>query len=217
MKKSLLVLISVIGMFMLGLNTVAQADPINLALTGSATQSSTYSPFPVPVGAANAIDGITEGDLYLGSVTHTGGNEFQPWWQVDLLGMFDLDQIVLWNRTANVNNDINNDGLDHGYRLSNFNVSVLDDSSQIIWTSDFFTDGGHPDPKLIIYLPEIPLGRIVRVQLNGSEYLSLAEVQVFGADGNSSPVPEPATILLLGFGSAVMAGGAKRLRRKKKE
>lgn len=209
-KRSFLMKLTVIGMFMLGLNTVVQADPINLALTGSATQSSTYGPFSPPLGAANAIDGNTEGNLYLfpGSVTHTNF-EYQPWWQVDLLGMFDLDQIVLWNRTVNTTTD----GLDIGYRLSNFNVSVLDDLSNTVWTSDFFTGGGYPNPTLIIDLPENTIGKIVKVQLNGSEYLSLAEVQVFGADGNSSPVPEPATMLLLGSGLLGLAGMRRKFKK----
>ena len=87
-----------------------------------------------------------------GSVTHTA-EQNQAWWQVDLLGMFDLDQIVLWNRTDACR-----------YRLSNFNVSVLDDLHNTVWTNDFFTGGGYPDPSLTIDLPDNTLGEIVKVQ-----------------------------------------------------
>ena len=192
-KRSFLKKLTITGVFMLGLVTVAQANPINLALTGTATQSSTY-PWYIPLGASNAVDGSTDGNIYTGSVTHTV-EQNQPWWQVDLLGTFDLDQIVLWNRTDACS-----------YRLSNFNVSVLDNLYNTVWTNDFFTDGGYPTSSLTIDLPDNTLGEIVKVRLNGSEYLSLAEVQVFAA-------PEPGTMLLLGFGLLGLVGLRRKLKK----
>lgn len=194
-KRSFLMQLVITGMLMLGLITAAQAEPINLALTGTATQSSTYIG-QQNLEAKNAIDGNTNGNVWHNSVTHTNW-ESQPWWQVDLLSMFDLDQIVLWNRTDACS-----------YRLSNFNVSVLDKSNNTIWTNDFFTAGGWPSPSLIIDLPDNTLGEIVKVRLNGAEYLSLAEVQVFGA-----PVPEPGTMLLLASGLAGLAGFRRRFKK----
>jgi len=80
-KRSLLKKLAITGMFMLGLITAAQANPINLALTGTATQSSTY-PWNISLGARNAIDGNTDGNIYNGSVTpyrepKFGGNQYQ--------------------------------------------------------------------------------------------------------------------------------------------
>jgi hypothetical protein len=194
MKKILFI---IIGM-LLTLITVAQADPINLALTGTATQSSTYSWY-INLEAKNAIDGNTDGNIYNGSVTHTY-EEYQPWWQVDLLNMSEIDQIVIWNRTDSCS-----------YRLSNFNVSVISPNNTIVWTDNYFTTGGYPDPYSIIDLPDNIFGQIVKVRLNGAEYLSLAEVQVFG-----TPVPEPATMLLLGSGLIGLAGyGRKKFIRSK--
>ena len=153
--KKLLLLAMVIGLLMI---TAAQANPINLALTGTATQSSTYPETPFSHHTAyTAIDGVTGGDAYQGQITHTLG-EYQPWWQVDLNSTVHLDQIVLWNRTDCC-----------GYRLSNFNVSVLDSQGNTVWTNDFFTGGGYPDPSLTIDLPDNTLGEIVKVRLNGSD------------------------------------------------
>ena len=195
-KRSFLMQLMIAGVFILGSITGAQADPINLALTGTATQSSTwYSPVHTS-GANNAIDGKTDGNMLHNSVTHTQW-ESKPWWQVDLLSIFDLDQIVLWNRT-----DACSD------RLSDFNVSVLDNSNTTIWTHDFFTAGGWPTPSLTIDLPGNILGEVVRVRLNGSQYLSLGEVQVFG-----TPVPEPGTMLLLASGLAGLAGVRRRFKK----
>jgi hypothetical protein len=192
-KRSFLKKLTITGMFMLSLITAAQANPINLALTGTATQSSTYPWSPLLV-ASNAIDGNTDGNIYSGSVTHTAVRG-QGWWQVDLLGMFDLDQIVLWNRTDACS-----------YRLSNFNVSVLDNLHNTVWTNDFFTGGAWPDPSLTIDLPDNTWGEIVKVRLNGAEYLSLAEVQVFAA-------PEPGAMLLLGSGLIGLIGLRRKLKK----
>ena len=111
-----------------------------------------------------------------------------------MLGMFDIEQIVIWNRT---------DGC--GDRLSNFNVSVLDNLNNVVWTQDFYTAGGYPDPRLTIDLPDNTLGEIVKVKLNRSDYLSLAEVQVF--------VPEPGIMLLLGAGLIGLVGFRRKLKK----
>ncbi len=141
-----------------------------LATAGAmATQSSTYSG-SCPVGAAFAIDGVTDAGVAHGCqtpITHTL-SESRAWWRVELAAPRVIRQIVIWNR-----NDVAKE------RLSNFTVSILGADGAVKFTKDFFLSGGFPDPSLAIPVPDVT-GRRVQVQLRGSNYLSLAEVQVFG-------------------------------------
>jgi len=149
-----------------------QPESSNLALGGTATQSSTYD----NADAARAIDGITDGDYGNDSVTHTQHEE-NSWWQVDLDNQFVLQTVTLHNRT-----DWQSYGLFE--RLSNFIVSVLCDGVEV-WSQHYDTP---PDPEPIQFdLPDHTIGDTVRVQLDGwNKYgdedgvLSLAEVQIFG-------------------------------------
>ena len=67
----------------------------NVALKGTATQSSDYN----GAGAVRAIDGVLDGVYSAGSVTHTAGDEIDPWWEVDLQAPLQIDQVTVWNRT----------------------------------------------------------------------------------------------------------------------
>jgi len=169
------------------------AGPTDVALAGTASQSSTYSWY-ISLAAQNAIDGNTDGDVYDGSVTHTNFDT-NAWWQVQLTQLYDIESIVLWNRT-----DCCSD------RLSNFMVSVYDGTT-VVWSADFYTGGGYPDPSLSITLPAGTVGDEVRVSLNGTNYLSLAEVQVFS---NGTAVPEPGTMALAGLGMMGLAAAFRR-------
>ncbi|MCE7990242.1 MAG: DUF1929 domain-containing protein [Caldilinea sp. CFX5] len=142
----------------------------NLARGKSATQSSTYG----GANASRAVDGNTNGTFSAGSVTHTNYNT-NAWWQVNLGATYQLDSIQLWNRTDCCAN-----------RLSNFYVfvsttdmtgrsltSLVNDAT--IWR---FQVTGQAPTKL--HVPAAVNGRFVRVQLAGTNNLSLAEVQVYG-------------------------------------
>ena len=67
----------------------------NIAPKGVAQQSSTYT----DAAAKRANDGNTEGDYQKSSVSHTSGNENDPWWEVDLKADKAIDRVVVWNRT----------------------------------------------------------------------------------------------------------------------
>jgi len=139
--------------------------PINLALGKPATQSSIFAGYD----ASRAVDGNTNGDFGVGSVAHTNADP-QAWWQVDLQQSQPIDHVDVWNRTDCC-----------GERLSNFVVSVSDDGAT--WTSVPVTGQGGTPTNVRIGRP----GRYVRVQLKGTNYLALAEVQVWPPSARSNP------------------------------
>ena len=143
----------------------------NLSLGKSAAQSSTYlSSMP----ASLAVDGNTSGN---GNYTHTTLQN-QAWWQVDLGASYSLEQVNLFNRTDCCPE-----------RLSNFYVFVSDQPFNATDTvntllgragvSNYYIGGTAGSPTTIAVGRS---GRYVRVQLAGTNYLSLAEVQVIGSN-----------------------------------
>lgn len=91
----------------------------NIALKGKASQISTGFNGPAKL----AIDGNTNGD-YDGakSTSHTAdGND--PWWEVDLGELKDIDRVLVWNRT---------DG-ETANRLAGYKVTILDPDRRTVW------------------------------------------------------------------------------------
>lgn len=107
------------------------------------------------------VDGNTDGNCQAGSVTHTN-NDSQAWWQVDLGAVQPVGTVVLWNRTDCCSE-----------RLSNFYLRVSDDGGN--WQSYAYAATA---PTRLPFTVD-RTARYVRVQLAGSNILSLAEVQVF--------------------------------------
>ncbi|NHZ95157.1 discoidin domain-containing protein [Massilia sp. CCM 8734] len=113
--------------------------------------------------ASRAVDGNTDGHMDHGSVTHTD-NAIGAWWEVDLLQATTIQRISVFNRT-----DCCND------RLSNFTVQILDGDRAVI--KEFITSS--VAPNVVHFTAAASRGRYVRIQLNGDNALSLAEVQVW--------------------------------------
>jgi len=141
----------------------------NVAQGKTSKQSSTSN----GGAAGRAVDGNNNGTYSANSVTHTGSNA-NAWWQVDLGSSYALNSLVLWNRTDCCAN-----------RLANFYVFVATgDMSGRSYTS-LVNDAtvwryqvtGQAPTKL--HIPANINGRYVRVQLAGTNYLSLAEMQVW--------------------------------------
>jgi hypothetical protein len=177
----------------------------NVALGKDAYQSSTWSgTFTYP---ENAVDGITDGNFWGGSITHTALDR-NPWWYVDLGETFDISSIVLWNRTDCCQE-----------RLSNFFIAILADGAAdigaldapVVWSMNVSNAAG---TKSYFMPPPGTQGRYVKVQLDDhADYLSLAEVQVFGRP--VSVTPEPGTLALLAGGLGLL--GVTRGRRRRAE
>lgn len=159
------------------------AGATNVALGKTARQSS--SPYG-PAGEARvAVDGNTNG-LWTGwSVTHTDNQS--PWWEVDLGGVYDISVIRIWNRTDCCRE-----------RLTQFQI-LVGETPIVANDTRLFGGGlqsfGAENSKEFTSTANTR-GRYVRIALPKQEYLSLAEVEVFGTPsatnvasgtGNSAP------------------------------
>ncbi|WP_333770738.1 RICIN domain-containing protein [Streptomyces sp. IBSBF 2435] len=143
----------------------------DLALGKAASQSSSTQPGG---DAAHGVDGNTDGVFTDGSVTHTGADA-NAWWQVDLGSSRPVGDIALWNRT-----DCCAD------RLTDYWVLVSDTpfAAGLTPQQQALQPGVRSSHRTSQAASPTPLtagrtGRYVRVQLSGTGYLSLAEVQVF--------------------------------------
>ncbi|MCX2842003.1 discoidin domain-containing protein [Microbulbifer thermotolerans] len=156
---------------------VASGEIVNLALGKSTSQSSTdYSGI-----SSRAVDGDVRGNWSSNTITHTE-NEIQPWWQVDLGSVSTISTINLYNRTDSCCSS----------RLSNFYVLVSDkpfssnDLNVLLAQDDvasYYYGSTAGSPTSIDINRS---GRYVRVQLAGSNPLSLAEVEVYGVEATGS-------------------------------
>lgn len=144
----------------------------NIALGKTTSQSS----IAYNGESSRAVDGNTDGEWNNDSITHTN-NETQAWWEIDLGAVSNIDVINLWNRTDSC----------CASRLSNFYVFVSDTpfSSKTLSTtktqsgvSSFYFAGQASTTTLVDVNRS---GRYVRVQLEGTNPLSLAEVEIIGS------------------------------------
>jgi hypothetical protein len=147
----------------------------DLAKGKPATQSSILVPGWPNAQPQNAADGNTNGDLSAGSVTSTN-LDANPWWQVDLGNSAAIGSISIWNRTDCCADRLN----DYWVFVSDTPFGPTDTPATLqsragTWSSH---QTSHPNPSTAISVNA--QGRYVRVQISGTNYLSLAEVQVFG-------------------------------------
>lgn len=148
-----------------------QLSSVNSALGRNVSQSTTRP----GTNADRAVDGNTSGVYSQGSVTHTNNN-IEAWFQVDLGRRMDIGLIKIFNRTDCCSS-----------RLSNVNVFVSDvDMSERNVTS--LVNDPSVDKAFIAgaasaleEIGSIGSGRFVKIQLSGTNYLSLAEVEVYEA------------------------------------
>ncbi|KAB2660024.1 MAG: SUMF1/EgtB/PvdO family nonheme iron enzyme [Verrucomicrobia bacterium] len=158
---------------------------VNLARTGTATQSSTG-----PGGdASHAIDGNTNGFFSNGSVTINEFSEDPGWWEVDLGATKAIGRLNIWFRTLTTDEC---QALFNSCSVRNddFTMKVLDASRNVVWQRTY---SGRP-PTQVPYNQAVPLnGRYVRFEsqtpLTTSDgFFSLAEVEVIAPYANASVV-----------------------------
>jgi len=152
--------------------TPVEAFP-NISRGKYAQQSSDYVHSCSPT-ASKAIDGNRDGNF--GACSTTATNEDQAaWWQVDLLGTYDLKRMAIYNRA-----DCCSD------RLRDFEVKTSLDG--VHWVT------GASSPSAVGVLWQADIGghaRYVRVQLRGKNHLSLTEVEVYGLQVPNTPTFPP--------------------------
>jgi hypothetical protein len=143
----------------------------NLALGKTATQNTTI----LGAVASRANDGNTDGDFYHNSVSHTDISD-HPWWEVDLGQSQVISEIRVWNRTDGATSTKD--------RLSNYYVILSNTPRTGNWLIDLvgavtssYQTATAGSPTVI---PFSGSGRYVRVMINSTQYLHMAEVEVFG-------------------------------------
>ncbi|EXJ10342.1 PilC/PilY family type IV pilus protein [Nitrincola nitratireducens] len=178
--------------YLLSLSFTAISASNNVARSGNATQSSTG----FQGVASRAIDGDTRKFYSSGTITHTNGNTSRDWWHLDLGKVYDISQIVIHNRDES--------GCSNGLLVSNqcrlrlANVYVmlsetpfaLGTSSSSLSTaratSNWQTQIGSNPSATISFNSVNTSGRYLLIQKSGNnnitDYLSLAEVEVFGSE-----------------------------------
>ncbi|MDB6072175.1 MAG: hypothetical protein JWL81_3346, partial [Verrucomicrobiales bacterium] len=147
-------------------NTATTPMPgINLALDKPSWQSSDY---PGAFTSNRAVDGLTTGDYNIAAGTHTQ-SEANAWWQVDLGAVYPLNAVKIFNRTG-----------PSAPRLTDFTVYVSDfpfgETNTAVSSYRYRSTAG---PETVVNLYRN--GRYVRIQLNGTNFLHLAEVEVYGS------------------------------------
>ena len=133
----------------------------NVAKGKPAKQSSQYGNYE----ASRAVDGNINGHSSRGSITHTK-NGPNPYWQVDLVGTYRLDEIKIFNRE-----DCCKD------RLKNFEVIIKLNGVEV-WT---YSDRNSIPPRISTLTVPSVLGDSIVVKLPGqNRVLTLAEVEAYG-------------------------------------
>ncbi|XP_036394348.1 uncharacterized protein LOC118784294 [Megalops cyprinoides] len=152
--------------------------PVNVALRGKATQSSTYSYMS---RAAKAIDGNRDGVFSRGSCTHTEG-ETNPWWRLDLMDVYRVTSVTITNR------------VDFSERINRAEIRI----------GNSLKNNGNDNPLCTVILTIPPMesmtfncsgmvGRYINVLLPGyGQFLTLCEVEVYAtpaANEDIGPTP----------------------------
>ncbi|MFK7776235.1 MAG: discoidin domain-containing protein [Saprospiraceae bacterium] len=149
----------------------------NVALNKTANQSSTLNAGGITGSASKAVDGNTNGVFFTNPISNSTvsatQNETEPWWDVDLGESYSLEQINIYNRTDGVDQTRN------AYILISNSAFTSTDlaTSRSQAAAEFFINGLVGSPSTINLNMD---ARYIRVQMEGSGYLVLGEVEAIG-------------------------------------
>ncbi|XP_060744449.1 uncharacterized protein LOC132858221 [Tachysurus vachellii] len=154
-----------LGMYIFLVQWILTHQQVNVALGGIATQSSTY----LQRYASFAIDGNRATNVNSHSCTTTNA-EYNPWWRVDLLAVYDISNVIITNRGDCCTDRLNGGEIHIGNSLinngnNNFRCVVI--LSIPAGASENYTCNMR--------------GRYVNIILPYvTQYLTLCEVEVYG-------------------------------------
>ncbi|KAI7813901.1 hypothetical protein IRJ41_004039 [Triplophysa rosa] len=140
---------------------------LNLALRGTATQSSTLTPW----AAQNANDGVRHGPGTAESCSITS-SESNPWWRLDLLHVYDISTVIITARSDGYLDQTNGAEIRIGNSLeNNGNTNPI---CAVISTI--------PPGVSVSFSCNGMNGRYVNVLMPKVQYLSLCEVEVYRSE-----------------------------------
>lgn len=132
--------------------------------------------------------------MIVDSMFHTD-IEQNPWWSVDLQGLYDVKEVIIYNRNHDCNDSCQ-------ARANGAIISLIDDSGRVFDTRDIGDVAQTSDPMKPIGLPfaGVPIGsylslaKKIKIQLTDTDYLHLNEVQVFDEAGVNRALDKPSTM-----------------------
>ena len=151
-------------------------NPTNIAQGKNTSQSSAQSGGV----SGRAVDGNTDGNFWANSVALTNWSN-QPWWEIDLGEVASIDNINIWNRTDCCSEFFNNYYVfisDEPFSSNDLNMTLGQANVQSVFVQDIV---GTPSNIAINQS-----GRYVRIQMSGSGFMSLAEVEIFSCETQST-------------------------------
>ena len=183
--------------------TTTSEGPANIALNKPAKQSSNLGNQPHKYGANFANDGDINKQNKGGNIIMCTDRQANPWWEVDLQGTYNIQEIKLYNR-INCCPD----------RLANFTVLVSNtpftaNAGGMVFTKNQAAPSGQGGKGTY---KGNATGRYVRIYLENTNYLSIPEIEIFGTP-TSAPVtatPVSSTIKPLENGYVRMQNSWKK-------